>query len=68
MKTTLARMALILAPSLFGCTAEQAYYATQGWQRNQCAKLPDKSEFDHCMRKADTSYDAYRHQRESGQR
>ncbi len=50
--------------SLSACTAEQAYVSAQGWQRNQCGKLPDKAEFDRCMAKADTTYDSYKRETE----
>lgn len=47
-----------------GCTREQAYGAGQAWQRQECSRIPDKAEYDRCVRNADLSYDAYR--RETG--
>ena len=54
--------ALLVALSLFACTAEQAYYTAQGWKRNQCNKLPDKAEFDRCMSDTDAAYESYKRQ------
>jgi len=61
-------MPLLIALSLSACTAEQAYGTVQAWQRNQCAKLPDKADFDHCMSNTNTSYDSYKRQSEPGQK
>ena len=36
-----------------GCTREQLAGAGQAWQRNECAKVPDKVEYDRCMRAAE---------------
>jgi hypothetical protein len=49
---------------LAACSAEQGYNAGQGWQRNQCMRIPDKAEYDRCMAGASTSYDSYK--RETG--
>jgi len=49
---------------LAGCSSEQAYRAGQGWQQNQCMRIPDKAEYDRCMANASMSYDAYK--RETG--
>jgi hypothetical protein len=47
-----------------GCSGEQAYRAGQGWQQNQCMRLPDKAEYDRCMANASMSHDTYK--RETG--
>jgi len=47
-----------------GCTREQAYGAGQAWKRQECSRIPDKAEYDRCVREADLSYDTYR--RETG--
>ena len=47
-----------------GCTREQAYGAGQAWQRQECIRIPDKTQYERCMRDADMSYDTYR--RETG--
>ena len=50
----------------FACTQQQAYYSGQAWQRNQCNKLMDQSEREHCMSKTNTRYEDYKRQTESG--
>jgi hypothetical protein len=62
--------ALFILPALLaalssGCTAQQAYGTAQAWQRKQCNQLPDKTEFDRCMRNADVDYDSYKRHRDS---
>jgi hypothetical protein len=64
MKKLFAVLSLLPVLFLASCSAEQAYGSGQAWQRNQCARLPDKAEYDRCMGKTDTSYDSYK--RESG--
>ena len=54
--------------ALQGCTAERGYLSAQGWQRQQCARIPDKAEYDRCMREADMPYDSYKRQTEPAQR
>jgi len=34
------------------------------WQRNQCARVPDRAEYDRCMADANRSYHSYK--RETG--
>ena len=48
---------------LAGCTAEQRYASAQGWQRNQCARIPDKTEYDRCMASTAATYDEYQRQK-----
>lgn len=55
----------LAALSLSACTTEQSYDSAQAWQRNQCNKIPDKTEFDRCMSNASTSYESYKRQTES---
>ena len=54
-----------VALPLAACTNEQVYGTGQAWQRNQCARLPDKAEYDRCMAGASTTYDSYKKQVES---
>jgi hypothetical protein len=54
----------LIALSVAACTAEQVYDSAQGWQRNQCNKDLDKTEYDRCMAQLNTPYDSYRHQTE----
>jgi hypothetical protein len=60
LRATFVLMTFLAALPLSACTAEQAYLSAQGWQRNQCSRLPDKAEFDRCMSKANTSYESYK--------
>ena len=55
---------LFLAALLAACTAEQGYNTGQAWQRNQCATIADRAEYDRCVRNVDMSYESYR--RETG--
>ncbi|HWJ01734.1 MAG TPA: hypothetical protein VNU96_22175 [Burkholderiales bacterium] len=57
-------LALFVALSLSGCTAEQVYGSGQAWQQNQCGQIPDKVEYDRCMSKASATYDSYKRQTE----
>jgi len=59
-------VAFVAALAGSACSWEQAYYAAQTWQRNECSKLPDSSERDRCANRAGASYDAYRRQTEEG--
>jgi hypothetical protein len=43
-----------------GCSSQQRYAAGQGYQRNQCERLPDMAERQRCLAKADMSYEEYR--------
>lgn len=68
LKATLILMPFTLALSLSACTTEQAYGSAQGWQRNQCARLPDKTEFDRCTSNAGPSYESYKRRNEAPQK
>jgi hypothetical protein len=67
-KVFLALAPLFGIPCLPACTTEQAYGTGQAWQRNQCSRLPDKTDYDRCMSRTNTDYESYRRQRESGQK
>jgi hypothetical protein len=54
--------ALIVA-ALGGCSSQELYSTGQGWQRNECRKLPDAQERERCMASTSLSFDDY--QRES---
>ena len=43
-RTMLLLPLLAVAQLLAGCSSEQAYSAGQNWQRNQCARIPDRAE------------------------
>jgi hypothetical protein len=55
---------VLVAAGPAGCSGEQAYSAGQSWQRNQCARLPDKAEYDRCMADANRSYDSYKREKD----
>jgi hypothetical protein len=57
-----ATCALIVA-ALGGCSSQELYSTGQGWQRNECRKLPDVQERERCMASTSRSFDDY--QRES---
>jgi hypothetical protein len=54
---------MLLAALLAGCTAEQGYNAGQAWQRNQCAAIPDKADYERCIANTGGSYDQYKRER-----
>jgi hypothetical protein len=54
--TVIAAMAIVL---LSACSADRLYRSGQGWQRNQCNRLPDKTDFDRCVARASTPYESY---------
>ena len=59
------RRLIVLIASMIaaaGCSWQQAYSTAQGWQRNQCYRLPDQSERERCLANTATSYDDYRRQ------
>jgi hypothetical protein len=58
--------AVLIALAVPACSWEQAYYATQTWQRNECNRLPDAGERERCMNRNTTSYGAYRQQADEG--
>lgn len=60
--------ALLMLSGLSACTAQQAYSSAQGWQRNQCQKIVDKSEYDRCMSNAGESYESHKSRPEAGGR
>jgi hypothetical protein len=61
-------IAFVAVLSAAGCTAQQVYGSGQAWQRNQCAKIPDKAEYDRCMASVATTYEDYKRETEAGRR
>jgi hypothetical protein len=51
--------------ALSGCSSQQMYASGQGYQRNQCERLPDMGERQHCLEKANMSYEQYRRETKS---
>lgn len=64
MKKRFLLVPVLVAMSLAACTAEQAYYSGQAWQRNQCSKDPDQTAYDRCVESTKGTYDSYK--RETG--
>ena len=58
--------AFLLPLAVSSCSWEQAYYATQTWQRNECNRLPDGSERERCLSRNSASYGTYRQQADEG--
>lgn len=54
-----AGFSLLLAFTIAGCTAQQGYQSTQGWQRNQCNQMVDQRDREHCLSKSTMSYEDY---------
>jgi len=50
---------LCLAALLAGCSSQQLYGVGQGWQQQECIKLPDPQERNRCMASSKRSYDEY---------
>jgi hypothetical protein len=47
-----------------GCTWQQAYSASQNWQRNACNRLVEQTERERCLSNTNMTYDDYRRQTE----
>ena len=48
-----------------GCTWQQAYSASQAWQRNACNRLVEQTERERCLGNASMSYEDYRRRGEA---
>jgi len=61
---------LTVAVLVSGCSWQQAYQSTQGWQRNQCNRLADQTERERCLGSAATamSYNEYQRQTEGARK
>ena len=53
---------------LTGCSRQQAFLAAQGWQRNQCYRLPEQTDRERCLAKASMSYDDYKRNTQAADR
>ncbi len=53
--------------ALPGCSSRAVYQTVQGWQQQECRKLPDAAERQRCLNSTAASYDDYRRQREAAQ-
>ena len=59
-----APMALWALP---GCSGRAVYQTMQGWQQQECRKLPEAAERQRCLGSTAASYDDYRRAREAAQ-
>jgi hypothetical protein len=59
---------VVVMTAMAGCTWQQAYSSTQGWQQNQCYRLVEQTERERCLANASTSYDDYRRQIEGAKK
>jgi hypothetical protein len=59
-RTVIACLAAILLGALSACSSQQLYASGQGYQRNQCERLPDMGERQRCLEKANMSYEEYK--------
>jgi hypothetical protein len=51
------------APLLGACTAEQMYYSTQHWQRNECRKVRSGDDRNRCESRPQLSFEQYEAER-----
>jgi len=63
-----ALIAIVCAAALAGCSAQQVYNSTQGYERNQCERMLDQGARERCLANAGTGYDEYRRQTEDASR
>jgi cytochrome c biogenesis protein ResB len=56
-----------LMVALAGCSSRAVYQTMQGWQQQECRKLPDAAERQRCLGSTAASYDDYRRAREAAQ-
>ena len=50
---------------LAACSSQQLYNVGQGWQKQECLKLPDIAERQRCEKSTAMNYDQYRREREA---
>ena len=63
---TAAIVALVLlSASLAACSSRAVYQTVQGWQQQECRKLPDAAERQRCLASTAGSYEDYRRAREA---
>ncbi len=54
---------MIGAVLLSGCSAEQVYYSTQHWQRNECRKVRSGDDRTRCEARPLLSFEQYQAER-----
>lgn len=52
--------AILIVLSQAGCSAQHLFATGQAYQRDQCLRILDKLERDHCMAQISTDYDEYK--------
>ena len=62
--TGLIGVAVVILSLASGCSWQQAYSASQQWQRNACNRLIEQTERERCLSNANMPYDDYRRQTE----
>jgi len=67
------RLACIIASaalglSAAGCSWQQAYSASQSWQRNACNRLVEQTERERCLSNTNMTYDDYRRKTEGAKK
>jgi hypothetical protein len=53
---------------LAGCSSQQLYNVGQGWQKQECLKLPDIAERQRCEKSTALSYERYKAEAEAAKR
>ncbi|WP_295623535.1 hypothetical protein [uncultured Nitrosomonas sp.] len=59
-------VSMTFAIGLAGCSTQQLYTTGQSWQRNECNRLMDHQDRDHCLSSTSTSYETYKKQSGTG--
>jgi hypothetical protein len=60
--TCMIGIAAAMLSGASGCTWQQAYSASQTWQRNACNRLIEQTERERCLGSTNMTYGDYRHQ------
>ena len=50
---------LMLVVALAGCSSQQLYANGQGWQKQECQKMPEREQRTRCEQSAATSFEHY---------
>jgi hypothetical protein len=57
-----------MAALLAACSSQQLYNTGQGWQQQECRKLPDVAERQRCEKSSALSYERYQAEREAAKK
>lgn len=58
-------LAVLIQLPLCACSNQQVYDTGQSWQREQCDRIMDRFEREHCLTSNSQSYEDYQRQRAS---